>query len=128
MVYAVSIDGYNYFGDNYSFGLTKRSYRSDSDTEQNCTDNCFQDNGMRERRCKYDADPTWIQCRQQCSHDTVMILAEATCRTMITVIAECKTDDDGRLVCSGGFGYEYQIMDEAMHQMLTNAEVWIIYR
>ena len=58
----------------------------------------------------------------QCSHDTVMILAEAIRRTVIkAVVAECKTDDSERLIRSGGFGYEYQIMAEALHQMVTDA-------
>ena len=36
-----------------------------------------------------------------CSHDTVMILAEATCRTVIKAVAAvCKTDDSERLVRS----------------------------
>jgi hypothetical protein len=51
-----------------------------------------------------------------------MILAEATRRSVIKdVIAECKTDDSERLIRSGGFGYEYQIMAEAMLQMVTDA-------
>ena len=37
------------------------------------------------------------------------------------VIAECKTDDSERLIRSGGFGYEYQIMAETMHRMVTSA-------
>ena len=56
-----------------------------------------------------------------CSHGTVMILAEATCRTVIkAVAAECKTDDSERLVRSGSFDYRHQIMAKAMHQMTNN--------
>ena len=53
---------------------------------------------MMQTQHEFNADMAGVQC----SHDTVMILAKATRRTVIkAVIAECKTDDSERLKRSG---------------------------
>ena len=57
---------------------------------------------MMQTRQEFNADMAGVQC----SHDTVMILAKATRRTVIkAVVAECKMDDSERLVGSESFSY-----------------------